>query len=368
MTCTYKTLLQKLGYYGIYNNEIKWFTDYLSCRTQSVFCNGKLSEPAEIGIGVPQGSILGPILFLLYINDISQHINGNCNLYADDIAIYTSGITIYDTNNLLQKCVDQAMAWYKNNNLVINTNKSNVMLIGSQQKMTREAREALSITAQDIQLSRVSTARYLGVTVDDTLSWNQHTHSLCLSLSHKIRVLGRVSKFGTKDLLDTMYRTSIQPVMDYACTVWANSSVTNNNLIHRIQKRAARIVLNNFDFINVRGQDLVESLKWQTLTERKQYFLATLMYKAIHGDAPQYMCNQLTMACEYHNRDTRYSSSMNVHVPKPKHESLRNSFQYSGAVAWNQLPMFLKESSTLEGFKKGYKKHYFYQKYNFSNT
>ena len=237
-----------------------------------VFCNGKLSDPAEVKIGVPQGSILGPIMFLLYVNDISQHINGSCNLYADDIAIYTMGDIIDDVNNSLQNCVSTVMSWYENNKLVIYTEKSNVMLIGSQRNIDNDAREALTITAGDTTLSQISHARYLGITIDDTLSWNQHTHTVCQSLSNKLRVLGRVGKFASKELLDTIYRISIQPVMDYACTVWGNSSVTNENLVYRLQKRAASIVMNNFDFIDLRGQDLIEYLNWQTLEDRRMYF------------------------------------------------------------------------------------------------
>ena len=174
----------------------------------------------------------------------------------------------------------------------------------------------------------------------------------------KLSVIKRL-KYLNQSTLETICRAHVLPIMDYACTVWGNTSMTSDNLVKRIKKRAAHIVFNNFDFINVKGEDLIVSLKWQTLEERRLYFLSTLMYKAIHGTAPQYMCNQLLMACEYHNRDTRYASSLNVHVPKPKHESFRNSFQYSGAIVWNRLPLFLKEASALEGFKFGYKKYYF---------
>ena len=120
-TIDHDILLQKLSYYGIYDKEMKWFKDYLMNRTQRVLCNGCLSKPEKIKIGVPQGSILGPILFLLYINDISQHINGTCNLYADDIAIYTTADTVDNVNSSLQECVGNAMLWYENNRLVINT-------------------------------------------------------------------------------------------------------------------------------------------------------------------------------------------------------------------------------------------------------
>ena len=161
------------------------------------------------------------------------------------------------------------------------------------------------------------------------------------------------------ELLNTIYHTSILPTIDYACTVWGSCSKTNKDLILRLQKRAARIVSNRFDFINDRGMDILNDLGWQTLEQRRNYFLANLMYKCIHGFAPQWLTNNILMACESHDRVTRTSASMNVQVPRPKLEIFRNSFQYSGAVVWNNLPEHIKEASTLESFKYLYKKYYF---------
>ena len=227
-TINHKLLLQKLAYYGINDNELQWFTNYLHERQQSVFCNGMLSKPEQIDIGVPQGSILGPILFLLYVNDLSQHIpNGSCNMYADDVAVYLSGTDIVDVKNSLQDCIDGAVAWHDANKLKVNVGKSNVMLIGSKNKICNDDGDRFQIVIDDEQLERVRSTRYLGVILDDLLNWNNQTHSVSASISYKLSILSRFSKTAPSSLLDIVYKTCIQPTIDYGCTIWGNCSNSN---------------------------------------------------------------------------------------------------------------------------------------------
>ena len=103
----------------------------------------------------------------------------------------------------------------------------------------------------------------------------------------------------------------------------------------------------------------MQELKWQTFHERHNYFISTLMFKCIHGTVPFWLSNEVLMACESQDRETRLSRGMDVQIPKPIHESFRNSFQYKGANLWNSLPSHLKEATTINQFKKNYKKEYF---------
>ena len=141
--------------------------------------------------------------------------------------------------------------------------------------------------------------------------------AVCKNLSFQISKLKRLSKFMNKELLNTIYQTSIQPCVDYACTVWGSCSIMNKDMIFRLQKRAARIVSNRYNFETDRGTTIFKDLGWQTLDERKYYFLANLMFKCIHGIAPHWLSNQVLMACEGHERITRNSMSMNVIVSRP---------------------------------------------------
>ena len=109
-------MLLKLQYFGVHGTELRWFESYLSGRKQSVSLNGKLSKPGQVSIGIPQGGVLGPVLFLLFINDITQSVNaGTCNMFADDVAIYTSCKTVEDAESQLQIYINEIDRWYKNN-------------------------------------------------------------------------------------------------------------------------------------------------------------------------------------------------------------------------------------------------------------
>ena len=123
-------LLKKLELYGIVNDEIRWFKSYLSNRSQVVKCHGDVSQEKFVNVGVPQGSVLGPILFLIFINDISQHVyTGTANLFADDTLIYCTGNDIAETKAKLQKCVNEISKWYELNNIIVNEEKCSSMVI-----------------------------------------------------------------------------------------------------------------------------------------------------------------------------------------------------------------------------------------------
>ena len=355
-TIDHDLLLKKLHKYGIQDNDLQWFTSYLQDRSQVVACNGQLSTKQSLPIGVPQGSSLGPFLFLIFINDLSQEIHGGyINMFADDVMIYVTGKSICEVRTSLQACVDSAYQWYNNNKLSINSTKSNVMLLGSQRNIHTIA-EDLEIYLGDIKLKQVRSTRYLGMEVDCLLKWDCHVQKLCRNVSAKIGTLSRIRTHMNQELLRKIYVTNIQPCIDYGITLWGNCNGYTKNLVSRLQKRAARIVKGEFDYVNIRGTDLMNDLGWQSIDTRKNYFLSSLMYKAIHGQAPIWLSNNVLMANENHNRSTRYASNQNVVVPKPNYEIFRKSFQYQGSMVWNGLPPQLKEANNLNSFKYLYKK------------
>ena len=129
----------------------------------------------------------------------------------------------------------------------------------------------------------------------------------------------------------------------------------NRQKIQRLQNYAARIITNNFANINFREEDIVKSLKWQTFDERVHYFTALLMFKCIHGLAPNYLSDQIVMACEVHNRNTRLADLYNVQVPEAKTKIYEQSLMYNGALVWNSLPDIIKEAPNFNIFKYHYK-------------
>ena len=172
-------------------------------------------------------------------------------------------------------------------------------------------------------------------------------------------LLNRLRKVLHKHFLNQQYVSCIQPCFDYAISVWGSCSDRNKSLLIRLQRRAARIVTGNFDYITTRGSDLVTQLGWQTLDARRDYFLSSLMYRCVNGMAPARLMNELVMTEDTHDRTTRSATAGIVQVPRPNVESFRRSFKYRGAVLWNALPNYIKDAGTPSEFKYLYKKHYF---------
>ena len=162
-----------------------------------------------------------------------------------------------------------------------------------------------------------------------------------------------------KRILEIIYKTTILSCIGHADTVWGTCSTTLLKTAQRLQNAAARIILKNYDYVNVRGEDLVRMLDWQTIEERQRFHTAILMFKCVHGLCPAYMSDQVTFLNEVNVYNTRATNGLNVLVPHPEKDIFKRSFLYNGAILWNSLPEFLKESESVHDFKSKYKVHYF---------
>ena len=355
-------LLKKMYLYGFKNVPHKWFKHYLSQRQQFVSCNGRKSSLHDITTGVPQGSALGPLLFILFINDFPQNINGSLsNMFADDCCIYTFGNDISDAKSKFQSSVDEANRWYVNNNLPVNIPKSMCMLSASESSLNRlnDEQKKLKIKLNNESLNQVSNVPYLGIQMDSSLKWNQHVLKLCKQVSGKLALLNRLRRFLDKNALLSLYHAIIQPNIDYAISVWGYSSSANRGLISRLQHRAARIISGNHDYINVRGVDLMNQMGLQSVEVRRNYYTAILMFKITNELAPSRLNNLFTFSKDTHDIPTRSSVGSKYQIPEPNFEFYRNSLKYQGSMLWNALPPHLKSAEDVLSFKKLYKRTYF---------
>ena len=341
-------LLKKLDWYGVRNEENLWFQNYLSNRKQAVSLNNTLSKFETINIGVPQGSVLGPLLFLIYINDLPQNVgNGISNMFADDVLLYATGKTIEELNFKLQECVDYASEWYNQNKSSINADKCSVMTVSTIQ---RDTSGFCPPTLNGKQINIVDSYQYLGAHVDKHLKWNAQVGHICKTVAGKLYKLRKLSKFLNKDLLSKIFITCIQPHIEYALTVWGDCSHIDK--IQRLQNQAARIICKNFDYVNFRGLRLVKQLGWMTCEERFKYLTCILMFKCIHGIAPSYLCNGVNLEHDVAVYNSRSKDSMNAHVPSWRTEYYKHSFNYKSTILWNSLPNEIKNATTLSLFKK----------------
>ena len=217
-TVSHKILLHKLSFYGFSTLCCNFFKSYLTDRSQKVKGFTSFSNELPINIGVPQGSILGPILFLIYINDLPNiFINCNCHLYADDTTIYCRAKTKHEAEKCLQSNLDRVSRWFQENQLVVNVSKSNIMLIGTKAS-TSNSSIVTSLNGQN--LTHVSNIKLLGLQIDSVLNWKLHIDSIGNTLSSKVGLLHRLSRFVPQKLLIIIYTALVQSVIDYALTPW----------------------------------------------------------------------------------------------------------------------------------------------------
>jgi hypothetical protein len=354
-TIDHNLLLQKLKFYGIKGIQLRWFTSYLHDRSQVVSCHNSISSKSTINIGVPQGSVLGPVLFLLFANDLPDNVHlGTCNMFADDTVVYISGNNHEEVQNRLQECIDDAAGWYSKNNLLLNSKKSNSMIIHPARD---KYKQKLKIDIYGESIEHIERTDYLGVSIDNTLTWKAQISKLCKALGSKIAHLKYLRASANKQILLYIYNTHIQPIIDYGITIWGCAPKVEINRIQRLQNMCARIILGNFDF-NKRGIDLVRELNWMNVSERIHYFTCILMYKCLHEKVPTYLQNEISLKRDINNRQGLRTSPYDIYIPPFLSSFNENSIFIRGAKSWNALPLELQSASSIYTFKSLYKKNF----------
>ena len=349
----HEQLLKKMECYGIKGNENAWFRSYLSDRTQAVACNGQLSSFLLNKFGVPQGSVLGPILFLLFVNDVVNCVSrdGLINLFADDMLYSASGSTPTDVQFKLNTALAKLSDWYHRNRLALHPKKTKLMMIGSKEQLPMLLiPSTLNQNGNVVKDSKF--VEYLGITFDKDLTWDRQVNAVVKKLNYKATILKEISKYCPLSLRITYYKAFIQPSLDYGISVWGCTSNENLAKIQRVQNRIARIITGNFDYINTRGLDLLYELRLPNVTQRRNYFLSKLTFQSIHNLNPNYLNDNIVMLIERHGHRTRRQDD--VYLPTVRHNMFRNSLQHKGGYTFNLLPSSLKQCNDIDSFKKGY--------------
>ena len=240
-------LLSKLKVLGVNETFLPLFRDYLSGRSQYVNIDGCHSTIRPVTLGVPQGSILGPILSLVFINNLPEALQ-HCvaDIYADDTTI--SYCTRYQAapnavSEGLQKDIDEVVNWSSSNKMLLNESKTKSMLVTGKRLVKKMDHSALQLRLKSSELNQVHSQKLLGVTIDSQLSFDQHVDDLCKKLAQRIAVLRKIRRSLPLDQRKLYYNAMIKQIMLYASTVWTSCSVENIQKVFRLQKRAARVIL-----------------------------------------------------------------------------------------------------------------------------
>lgn len=341
-------LLRKLERYGLKGIVIKWFMSYLNNRTQRVKFNGILSDPINVKVGVPQGSVLGPLLFLFYINDIINELNEKCEirLFADDMLIYTTGYSTVEISNNLNEQLGSVEKWLKINKLKVNVSKTKVMLMRGIRKKVNQ--NNLKIKLENIELEVVNEIKYLGVIIDKNLNFMEHVSYIGKKIGSKLGVLRRVGVNLTPYMRCVVYKVIVAPLFEYCSTVLLSVSETNLQYLQKLQNRGMRIILrcNN----RAKIKDMMEALRFMSVKERMEYNVCILVYKMINGQCPNYLVNRVEIVGKEMESKTRQKG--NIYITKCKTREEQRSLLHDGFKMYNELPNRIKSERGLQGFKR----------------
>jgi hypothetical protein len=346
----HKLLLKKLDKYKLSQSLIKLIQSFLENRQHLVSVNQTNSGYLVQKYGVPQGSILGPLLFSIYINDLPLHItDSSCEMFADDTSLHTKDSNINTLTTKLQKTINQLVTWSEHNHMALNSKKTKCMLITTAQKRHHIPTAELNLFVKNEKIQEVDSHLILGVTIQNNLSWNNYLGDISSRISSKLHLLKRIKNFLNATCRKIFFHAYIQSIIDYASTLWDQSTKTDIEPISNTHKRAIKQILsksslNNTDYIQLDILPLKQKLKLNK---------GVLMHKIINKNAPAPLVKRFKKNC---NRN--YHNDIEI-CANPRVEIFKKSLHYSGGTLWNNLPTNLRETKILNVFRSKYKQYLF---------
>ena len=340
----HRGLLHKLSSIGIKGNVLRWFSSYLSERSQRVVINGQASTWTNVQAGVPQGSILGPLLFLLYINDIVNQTNSNIRLFADDTSLYIIVESPVTAAQTLNSDLQGIHAWSTDWLVKFNPAKTLAMTI------TRKTNSPLHPTLylDNTPIEETKTHKHLGLYLSSDCTWSEHITYICKTAWQRLNML-RGLKFKLKrHTLEKIYISFIRPLLEYSDTVWDNCSQEQANKLEAIHNEAARIITGATKLCSI--DRLHADLCWESLQSRRRKHRLLIFYKMVNKLTPDSLSG---LVPPYINENNPYNLRNNDGI---RHIYARTNLYYNSFLPatirdWNNLPQEVRQADSIQSFK-----------------
>ena len=362
-TVNHKLLLAKLDILGFQGSVCNWIHSYLSGRSQKVKTDTEESEWAVIKNGVPQGSILGPLLFTILVSDMRMSIwNGSYLTYADDTNLYWEtpadmiNESIREANSVLNNISDYCV----NNRLILNEGKCKYIIMGSRPAIKKVNNLQLdAVKIKNTVLERVTQTKVLGVTYDEILSWKKQVNLSVSKAVGNFLQFSRYKRFLSKQSKITLCQSLVLSQFNYCDIIYASMDSFLENKIQRTQNLCLRFIFNikkrnpNTDY-----NSLLKQLGWLNMKTKTIKNGLVMMYKILNGLAPNYLADFINLTSEIHDRNTCISSNNSIWINKNITSKIhRKSFFFFIANIYNNIPQNIKQSTSLTSFKKAIHKH-----------
>ena len=329
-TVNHSILLSKMEHYGIRGNALNWFKSYLSKRYQFVTYDEEKSSTKEVICGVPQGSILGPLLFLIYINDLSNICEFMMPLlFADDTNLFNSGKDSDKVQREVLSDLEKISEWLKVNKLSLNIKKTHFMVFTTKNSPIPK----INIKIDGHPIDEVLKTKFLGVIIDNQLTWKHHIHYICGKIAKGIGIVIKARKLLDQQTLLSLYYSFVYPYLQYCNHVWGKTYDIHLKKLFILQKRIVRIIA------GVKPREHTEKLfiKFDMLTifQINHYLIAKFMYQVYHKKTLGVFITMFNVNSNVHRYNTRQVN--HFHLEKPKKELRKSSIKYRGAIIWNNI-------------------------------
>ena len=358
-TVDHEILLQRLeSWIGISGSALNWFKSYLEERTYFVEIGNCSSDKMAMTCGVPQGSILGPLLFNLYMLPLGQLIsshNVSYHNYADDTQIYVS-LTAGEHGPVdsLFHCIQHISMWMQNNFLQLNSEKTELIVFGPQKQ-----RESVISHLESLSLKPKQQVRNLGVILDSDLNFNSHIKSVISAAFYHLKNIAKIKGIVSKPDLERLIHAFVSSRLDYCNGLLTGISKQAVKQLQYIQNAAARVLTRTRKYDHI--SPVLRSLHWLPVAQRIDFKTALLVYKSLHGRAPKYISDMLD---PYEpSRSLRTSGRGLLQGPRVRTKHGEATFQYNAAKIWNSLPENVRQASTVTMFKSRLKTTLFSRAY-----
>ncbi len=349
-TVDHKILLSKLQAYGAEGISHNWFTSYLTNREQFCYFDGSSSRKSNIKCGIPQGSCLGPLLFILYINDFENCLENMIpNMYADDTSVNIASENLNELLTDLRSELENVSTWMRINKLSLNANKSEYMVIGHKRHLNRVVGDAIpDLVLNNEVIKRVDKTKYLGINIDENLNWKEQYKTVKNKLKGGLGSLRKLKNILPQKKLDQVYKALFESHLRYGNIVWGSLSETKLAHLQRLQTKARGLI---------EGAKYKDgwTCNWLDVKSLFSFDQGVMTYKILHDLCPSNLCQKFTKRSsisEYRTRNQR-----DLEIPKVRLEYAKRSFYFSGVKNWNDIPISIREKESIARFKTGFREY-----------
>jgi ribonuclease P/MRP protein subunit RPP40 len=337
-------LLQKMRAYGIHGDVVDWYNDFLTGRTQTVVLSGVESEELGVASGVPQGTVSGPCLFLIYINDLPENIASGNYLFADDNGLVRE-IEAETDREALQKDVQTVAEWCGTWGMRLNVNKTKMMTL-----TRKEGSDNRQYYINNEAIATVNEMKCLGVTITSTLNWARHVEEVYGKCTRLTNFIYRVLRDSSMEARQIAYQSMVLPVAEYASAVWDTGEGILSQKVDMIQRRAVRMIGKKFRR-NECVTQMMNAKGWSSLQTRRKENRLCLYYRIYNGltilNKAKY-CRPATFR-------SRHDNTHKVFREGCTKQYTARTFFYATSVMWNALDSQTVQASNVKEFKKAIK-------------